>query len=194
MALSCRKPQPLRRAAYLGRGSPFHSLGVTITVTDMGRKKYTFDEVLKLGGEYRYSGTVRNYYRDWRKANALGDRCDTLVCQFHSQPLLWCGRQFPLILDHVSGNRDDNRPENLRFLCPNCDSQNTETRAGANIGKITRFPDGSYHRKRSNGTHDSVLKAPSLQPSTAFGTPSVNREDEASADQGDALYLPDKGF
>lgn len=32
----------------------------------------------------------------------------------------WRGQPMPLELDHVSGDRRDNRPENLRFLCPNC--------------------------------------------------------------------------
>lgn len=36
-----------------------------------------------------------------------------------------------LQLDHINGVRDDNRIENLRFLCPNCHSQ-TDTFAGRN--------------------------------------------------------------
>lgn len=28
-----------------------------------------------------------------------------------------------LTLDHANGNRMDNRLENLRFVCPNCDRQ-----------------------------------------------------------------------
>jgi 5-methylcytosine-specific restriction endonuclease McrA len=36
-----------------------------------------------------------------------------------------------LHVDHIDGNRYDCRPENLRFLCPNCHSQ-TATWAGAN--------------------------------------------------------------
>jgi hypothetical protein len=32
----------------------------------------------------------------------------------------WLGQPIPLELDHINGDRRDNRLENLRFLCPNC--------------------------------------------------------------------------
>lgn len=41
----------------------------------------------------------------------------------------WNGKPLSLQLDHVNGDHLDNRPENLRLLCPNCHSQ-TETFAG----------------------------------------------------------------
>jgi len=34
----------------------------------------------------------------------------------------WYGKRLPLILDHISGNSDDWRLENLRLVCSNCDS------------------------------------------------------------------------
>lgn len=36
---------------------------------------------------------------------------------------VWNGRPMPLILDHINGINNDNRLENLRFVCSNCDSQ-----------------------------------------------------------------------
>ncbi len=46
----------------------------------------------------------------------------------------WQGRPIALELDHVDGDRDDNRLENLRLLCPNCHAQ-TDTWRGRNIAR-----------------------------------------------------------
>jgi 5-methylcytosine-specific restriction endonuclease McrA len=39
-----------------------------------------------------------------------------------------------LVLDHINGDRSDNRITNLRLLCPNCNSQQN-TFAGRNKGR-----------------------------------------------------------
>jgi len=43
----------------------------------------------------------------------------------------WNGKIAPIELDHIDGNRYNNRLENLRLLCPNCHAQ-TPTYRGRN--------------------------------------------------------------
>lgn len=45
----------------------------------------------------------------------------------------WQGKPITLIVDHEDGNAGNNAPENLRLLCPNCNSQ-TDTFGGRNKG------------------------------------------------------------
>ena len=44
---------------------------------------------------------------------------------------IWNDKNLNLQLDHINGINDDNRLENLRFLCPNCHSQ-TDTYCAKN--------------------------------------------------------------
>lgn len=60
------------------------------------------------------------------KEGLLPYKCNVCKCD-----PVWNGEPLVLILDHINGIRNDHRKENLRFLCPNCNSQ-TITFAGRN--------------------------------------------------------------
>jgi hypothetical protein len=53
------------------------------------------------------------------------------VCARCSLSPMWNGDELVLVLDHINGVSNDNRLENLRFVCPNCNSQ-LGTHAGRN--------------------------------------------------------------
>lgn len=55
----------------------------------------------------------------------------------------WNGKKIVLQLDHINGVNDDNRLENLQFLCPNCHSQ-THTYAAKNRTNSLRKPKRNY--------------------------------------------------
>jgi len=94
----------------------------------------------------RYTGggrkNARSQYYEWRRENNLPVRCDNENCLFHSGPLKWNGEVLPLILDHIEGVNSDDRPEQLRLLCPNCDAQLSLTKGGANRNRVLKSSGG----------------------------------------------------
>ena len=59
--------------------------------------------------------TLRKYYL---KGNYSDYKCS--IC---GQDPIWNGKDLTLILDHINGNNKDDRFENLRWVCPNCNIQ-----------------------------------------------------------------------
>ena len=53
-------------------------------------------------------------------------------CAICGQEPFWNGKELVLTLDHINGHNRDDRIENLRWVCPNCDRQ-LSTFAGRNI-------------------------------------------------------------
>lgn len=44
-------------------------------------------------------------------------------CSICGQEPFWNGKEMSLILDHINGTNNDDTLENLRWVCPNCNSQ-----------------------------------------------------------------------
>ena len=70
--------------------------------------------------------TSRYVYRFIKERD--GEKC--LICG----GVEWMGKPMPLVLDHINGDSSDSRPENFRFICPNCD-RFLPTFSGRNKGR-----------------------------------------------------------
>ena len=86
------------------------------------RAEKPLEEVLVERSTYHRAQLKKRLYRAGLKARA---------CELCGQGEIWHGRRMSLILDHVNGIHDDNRLENLRIVCPNCNAT-LETHCGRN--------------------------------------------------------------
>lgn len=59
------------------------------------------------------------------------------ICSVCGQEPFWQGKELTLILDHINGDNKDDRLENLRWVCPNCNQQ-LDTTNGKNIKRVEK--------------------------------------------------------
>lgn len=69
------------------------------------------------------STASQNTLRKWyKRGNYTEYKCS--ICGLEP---LWNGKDLTLILDHINGNNIDDRLDNLRWVCPNCNQQLSTT-------------------------------------------------------------------
>ncbi len=137
--LSCKEnPQRVkhRRGEGAGwpKGRPTWNAGLSlVNIPSLSREKYSDEEVFVENGNYGRTGLKNRILK--RK---LLDHC----CSICGIPPEWQGKRMSLILDHINGINNDNRLENLRFVCHNCDSQ-LPTYKSRNRRKVKPIGDGT---------------------------------------------------
>lgn len=89
------------------------------SIKNKGKKIDYFKDALIENSPYHRSSIKRFLIRE----NILPYECSGVGCSVKG---IWNGKKLSLQLEHKNGVPNDNRLENLTFLCPNCHSQ-TET-------------------------------------------------------------------
>jgi hypothetical protein len=148
----------------------------------VGKKKSRLD-VLNYSLEGVDPGTVRAHYDEYLAEHDLPKRCEIPECQFHTGPLIWNGRPFTLILDHIDGCNTNNSIHNLRYICPNCNQQQP-TNGGGNKGRIKdKATDGYAVQER--GESRRVI--------SRFLTTKWNIEDSSDGNKDEAPQVEEGG-
>lgn len=86
-----------------------------------------------LNNQDKYLGKEISY--NWLKPIILKEQNNK--CSICGISPYWNDKELHFILDHIDGDATNNKRNNLRLVCPNCDSQ-LDTYKSRNIGKSTR--------------------------------------------------------
>lgn len=114
------------RRALIARGIDVSKFGVGISAarrsnecrhpSRVHHRKWTIETIHELSGSRTSHKTLIAVLLSSGRA---------YVCELCQNDGRWRSDKLVLELDHVNGDPTDHRPENLRFLCPNCHSQTT---------------------------------------------------------------------
>ena len=90
-----------------------HNIDTSSITVHKPNKKYTRQMVFTQFGTIAQHSLV-----DWYKKEDIPYKCS--IC---GQQPFWNGKPLIMILDHINGIHTDDRLENLRWVCPNCNYQ-----------------------------------------------------------------------
>lgn len=97
-----------------GRGGQVETCSVTCAAELKSKRTY---ENYKADNSIAYGQKDMQSYKKWF-LKEQENKCS--ICKMVN---VWNNKPIVFILDHIDGNADNNYRENLRLICPNCDSQ-----------------------------------------------------------------------
>ena len=108
--------------------SHFTGRGWSKGLRGIGAPRYSLEEILTANSTYQSFKLKKRLFQ----AKIKEAKCE--LCGWAQRAL---DGRLPLELDHINGNRHDNRLENIRILCPNCHSLQS-THRGKNRSKTLK--------------------------------------------------------
>ena len=84
----------------------------------------------------------------FRLRRALIESGRSYQCEVCNNAGEWMGKPMMLQVEHSNGDWNDNRSENLKFLCPNCHTQ-TEGWSGRKGGAGITAPNRKYYKRKN---------------------------------------------
>lgn len=115
-------------------------LGIELPVKRKINPKETFNR------KYKYclncGAELISYNGSYGKA--LNVNLNMLICGMKP---IWNGKELVFIIDHIDGHASNNRRDNLRCICPNCDSQLDTYKSKNKCGERSYY---RYHKNEIN--------------------------------------------
>lgn len=121
-------------------------------ISNLNRKdKILLNNILTENSSYNREHLKKRLYKEGLKERK---------CEMCGQGEEWNGKYMSLILDHINGIHDDNRIENLRIVCPNCNATLPTHCGKNNFHKIKKEKSNIRlnRRKIERPPHEQLLK------------------------------------
>ena len=123
----------------------------------LSKVKYSLEDILVSGSTYQNMASLKNrlYKENLKKP----------ICEKCGQDEWWHNERISLILDHINGKHNDNRIENLRIICPNCEYTLPTHCRNINKKNISKNKKLSLDIKKLSKKHQSIKSRKHERPS-----------------------------
>lgn len=130
----------LKKLGIKNFGSSFNTLKKYIELYNINIEHFISpgEQIRKLSKEIPINEVLienSSYNRTRLKERLYKEGLKERKCELCAQNEIWMDKKMSLILDHINGVNNDNRIENLRIVCPNCNATLDTHCVGSKITK-----------------------------------------------------------